>query len=199
MLRLPLLGSPILRYLLVLLIALAPFGAARATVSVSGDMGGTVGQVSCSSASSIAYTLDQNVFSFFCGTTGLTYACSPSNVDYGTGTQAIALTCLSNTGSAVGLTVNAIMDGVQNGNGNSDGICNNASSFQFHVTERRYTWTCNNGNGNNNTVSCWTSGMDSSFALVPNEVNMDCVVVVWRSDFEDFEPGPSEYSDPHLE
>ena len=88
-----------MRHLFAVLIALAPFGAPSASVSISGDMGGNIGQVSCTSASSISYNLDQNVFSFFCGANSLTYSCSPTSVDYGTGTQAITMTCATNTGA----------------------------------------------------------------------------------------------------
>ena len=199
MLRLPFLGSPILRFLLALLFVLAPLGAPLAAVSVEADMGAPLNHQSCASANSISYNLDQNVFTFFCSSNSLTYACSPSSVDYGTGTQLITLACDPNSSSAKGLVVDALMDGGQNGNGNADGICNNADAFQFHLTERRYTWTCNNGNGNTKTVSCWTSGLPSQFSLGANQVNMDCVTVIWRSDFEEFEPPASEYSDPHPE
>jgi hypothetical protein len=197
MLRLPFSGTPILRHsLLVLPLVFAPLGASHAAVSVQAQMGPPLNAQSCASASAINYDLDENRFSFLCTANSLTYSCSPTNVDYGTGTQVITLNCQDNTGSAQGLVVNAVMDGVQNGNGNSDGICNNANNFKFELRSRKYTWTCDNGGGNSKNVSCWTSALTSHFDLNPNQFNMDCVTVVWRSDFEDFEPPSSEYAPP---
>jgi hypothetical protein len=187
MLRLPFLGTRILRYLLVLLLALAPFGAPSAAVSVTGSM-------TCSSASSISYDLDQNRMSFFCGTDSLTYSCSPTAVDYGTGTQVIAMTCASGSGTVLGLVVNAMVDGAQDGNGShQDGggtgaICNNANAFNFEPTPGRYTWQCDNGGGSTKSVKCYTSAVVSQFNLGGNEVDMDCVTLFSRSGFEDSEP-----------
>ena len=189
-----------MRQLFALLLVLAPLGASQASVSVSAQMGQPLGQQDCASASSITYNLDQNVFSFFCAGTSLTYACAPTSVTYGTGTQAIDLTCQDNSGTAQGLVVNALMDGVQNGNGKGSGngndVCNNANSFEFHLVGRKYTWACDNGGGSTKQVTCWTSGQSSDFDLNANQVNMDCVTLVWRSDFEDFEPPSSEYVPP---
>ena len=188
--RLPFPGIPTLRYVFAVLIALAPFGAPSAAVSVAGDMGGNIGPVSCPSASSISYDLDQSVFSFYCGATSLTYSCTTTSVDYGTGTQAITMACENNSGSALGLVVNAMVDGVQNGNGNNDGFCNNAENFTFTAGKGKYSWTCNNGGGNNKNVACWTSGANSNFDLAVNQFNMDCVTIFSRSGFEDFEELP---------
>ena len=180
-----------MRYLpALLLLALAPFGSTHATIAVTGDMGGNIGQVSCPNASSISYNLDQNKFAFHCGADSLNYSCTPTSVDYGTGTQLINLTCASSSGSAVGLVVNDIVDGVQNGNGNSDGFCNNAEGFGLDLAHGKYTWTCNNGNGNTKAVACWSSQSLTDFDLATNQVTMDCVTLFSRSSFEEFEPPP---------
>ena len=91
MLRLPFPGVPILRRLLAFLLALAPLGAPSAAVTINGHMGGSLGDVSCANASSMSYDLDQNVFAFHCGTNALNYSCTPTGVDYATGTQIIEL------------------------------------------------------------------------------------------------------------
>ena len=172
-----------MRYFLVLLLALAPFGAPQAAVSVTGTM-------SCTNASSITYSLDLNRMSFFCNTDAKTYSCTPDSVDYGTGTQVISMTCVNNTTSVLGLVVNATVDGVQNGNGNNDGFCNNANNFNFDLAKGKYTWDCDNGGGNNKSVACFTSQELSNFDLSANQMNMDCVTLFSRSSFEEFEPAP---------
>jgi hypothetical protein len=187
MLRLSLSGDPILRNLLVLLLALAPLGAPRAAVSVSADMGGNIGQVSCANATSINFHLDQGIFAFICGTDQLTYSCTPTQIiNYDPGAGAITMTC--DNGSARGLVVNAMVDGVQNGNGNKDGFCNNAQNFSFDTRQGMYGWTCDNGGGSVKSVACFTSQNPSAFNTAMNQVDMDCVTLFMRSSYEDYEP-----------
>lgn len=164
-----------MRYLLaLLLLSLLPLTAPQAAISVTGT-------VSCADANSISYGLGDTVFRFSCASDGLNYNCTPTQVVvYDVAASSISLTC--NNVVSQGLIVDAIVDGVQNGNGNADGVCNNANNFSLDLGQGKYTWICGQ-----KSMGCFAV-TDSTYSVSQTKFTMNCTTVdprIYRNGFED--------------